>query len=153
MKAKKFFSLLLVLVICLNSVSMTAMAAESEPHTKANVARATGRFSMDVPGGALVKASSSFPLEAGETVTIKATYTPFSASVDFGLIAPDGYFYYPEAVAPEGKTRGSLLTCTVTQRPETPEYTLSVEILATAVQSQPASAVTDAWGVTPPFGN
>lgn len=65
----------------------------------------------------------------------------------------DGYFYYPEAVAPEGKTRGSLLTCTVTQRPETPEYTLSVEILATAVQSQPASAVTDAWGVTPPFGN
>ena len=73
---------------------MTAMAAESEPHTKANVARATGRFSMEVPGGALVKASSSFPLEAGETVTIKATYTPFSASVDFGLIAPDGYFYY-----------------------------------------------------------
>ena len=73
---------------------MTAMAAESEPHTKANVARATGRFSMDVPGGALVKANSSFPLEAGETVTIKATYTPFSASVDFGLIAPDGYFYY-----------------------------------------------------------
>ncbi len=97
MKAKKFFSLLLVLVICLNSVSMTAMAAESEPHTKANVARATGRFSMEVPGGALVKASSSFPLEAGETVTIKATYTPFSASVDFGLIAPDGYFYYLNA--------------------------------------------------------
>ena len=76
---------------------MTAMAAESEPHTKANVARATGRFSMEVPGGALVKASSSFPLEAGETVTIKATYTPFSGSVDFGLIAPDGYFYYLNA--------------------------------------------------------
>ena len=94
MKAKKFFSLLLVLVICLNSVSMTAMAAESEPHTKANVARATGRFSMDVPGGALVKASSSFPLEAGETVTIKATYTPFSASVDFGLVDSQGTFYY-----------------------------------------------------------
>ena len=73
---------------------MTAMAAESEPHTKANVARATGRFSMDVPGGALVKASSSFPLEAGETVTIKATYTPFSASVDFGLVDSQGTFYY-----------------------------------------------------------
>lgn len=39
-------------------------------------------------------ANSSFPLEVGETVTIKASYTPFSASVDFGLIAPDGYFYY-----------------------------------------------------------
>lgn len=97
MKVKKFFSLLLVLVICLHSVSMTAMAAEVQPQAKANAARATGRFSMDVPGGALVKANSSFPLEAGETVTIKATYTPFSASVDFGLIAPDGYFYYINA--------------------------------------------------------
>lgn len=66
----------------------------------------------------------------------------------------DGYFYYPEAVAPEEKTGGSLLTCTVTQRPETPEYTLSVEILATAVQSEPASAVKEAWGAnTPLSGN
>ena len=66
----------------------------------------------------------------------------------------DGYFYYPTPVAPEGKTGGSLLTCTVTQRPETPEYTLSVEILATAVQSQPASAVKEAWGAnTPLSGN
>jgi len=65
----------------------------------------------------------------------------------------DGYFYYPEAVAPEGKTGGSLLTCKVTY-PENPEYKLSVEILATAVQSQPASAVTDAWGAnTPLSGN
>ena len=63
-----------------------------------------------------------------------------------------GYYYYPDPVAPNGSTEGSLLTCTVTY-PENPEYTLSVEILATAVQSQPASAVTDAWGVTVPFGN
>ena len=48
---------------------------------------------MDVPANKLVKANSSFPLEAGEVVTIKASYSPFSASVDFGLIAPDGYFY------------------------------------------------------------
>ena len=37
-------------------------------------------------------------LGAEETIsvvraTIKATYSPFSASVDFGLIAPDGLFY------------------------------------------------------------
>ena len=63
-----------------------------------------------------------------------------------------GYYYYPDPVAPNGSTEGSLLTCTVTY-PENPEYTLSVEIQATAVQSQPASAVTDAWGVTVPFGN
>lgn len=48
---------------------------------------------MEVPGNSAVKADSSFPLEVGEVVTIKATYSPFSASVDFGVIAPDGLFY------------------------------------------------------------
>ena len=59
------------------------------------------------------------------------------------------YYYYPSPVAPEKSTTDSLLTCTVTY-PEgvTPEYTLSVEILATAVQSNPASAVEEAWPVT-----
>lgn len=64
----------------------------------------------------------------------------------------DGYFYYLTPVAPGKSTPGSLLTCTVT-RPENPEYRLSVEILATAIQSTPAKAVTEAWGVTPASGN
>ena len=59
----------------------------------------------------------------------------------------DGYFYYPTPVQPGRSTDGSLLTCTVTY-PANPEYTLSVEILATAIQSEPATAVTSAWGVT-----
>ena len=58
------------------------------------IARATGRFSMDVSANTIRKASSSFPLEVGEVVTIKASYSPFSANVDFGLIAPNGRFYY-----------------------------------------------------------
>ena len=64
----------------------------------------------------------------------------------------DGYFYYLSPVAPDKSTPGSLLTCTVTH-PENPEYRLSVEILATAIQSTPAKAVTEAWGVTPASGN
>lgn len=63
-----------------------------------------------------------------------------------------GYFYYLSPVAPGASTPGSLLTCTVT-RPENSEYRLSVEILATAIQSTPAKAVTEAWGVTPASGN
>lgn len=62
----------------------------------------------------------------------------------------DGYFYYLTPVAPGDSTPGSLLTCTVT-RPENPEYRLSVEILATAIQSEPASAVTEAWGEDNPL--
>lgn len=58
------------------------------------ITRASGKFSMDIPGNTAKEAESSFPLEVGERVTIKASYSPFSASVDFGLIAPDGLFYY-----------------------------------------------------------
>lgn len=70
-------------------------------------------------------------------------------------VNPDGkwtkmgdYYYYLTPVAPSDSTPGSLLTCTVT-RPENPEYRLSVEILADAIQSEPASAVKEAWDYTP----
>ena len=54
----------------------------------------------------------------------------------------DGYFYYPAPVDPGGEAP-SLLTC-----PENPEYTLSVEVVAEAIQSTPAGAAEEAWGVT-----
>lgn len=57
--------------------------------------RATTSFHADISAGSLAGMRDTlFPLEAGETVTINASYSPFSASMDFGLIAPDGYFYY-----------------------------------------------------------
>lgn len=56
--------------------------------------RASGKFEMDIPGHKLVKAKTSFPLEAGEQVTIKASYSPFDANVDFGLITEDGVFHF-----------------------------------------------------------
>lgn len=58
----------------------------------------------------------------------------------------DGYFYYPDPVDPGSETP-SLLTCSVS-RPENPEYTLSVEVVAEAIQSTPAEAAEEAWGVT-----
>ena len=59
----------------------------------------------------------------------------------------DGYFYYTSPIAPGDSTQGSLLTCTVTY-PDNPEYTLSVEVLAEAIQSTPDNAVQEAWGVS-----
>ena len=58
----------------------------------------------------------------------------------------DGYFYYPYPVDPGDETP-SLLTCSVSY-PENPKYTLSVEVVAEAIQSNPAEAAEDAWGVT-----
>ena len=72
---------------------------------------------------------------------------------------PDGkwkqigdYFYYPTPVESGSSTLESLLNCTVTH-PDNPEYVLNVEILASAIQSTPANAVTEAWGVTPSSWN
>ena len=57
----------------------------------------------------------------------------------------DGYFYYPYPVAPGDETP-SLLTCSPSY-PEEPAYILSVEVVAEAIQSNPAEAAEDAWGV------
>ena len=45
-----------------------------------------------------------------------------------------------------GDEAPSLLTCSVLC-PEEPVYTLSVEVVAEAIQSTPAEAAEEAWGV------
>lgn len=64
----------------------------------------------------------------------------------------DGYYYYMKPVAPGDLTAGSLIGYEVIY-PANPEYTLQVEIIASAIQSQPASAVQQAWGVTYPLSS
>lgn len=94
MRLKSGFCILLVSAIIVSCFGVSVSAEEQGTHIAVTDAvYASGRFSMDVPGNTTAKANSSFPLEVGEVVTIKATYSPFSASVDFGLIAPDGLFY------------------------------------------------------------
>ncbi len=94
MNMKKFFCVVLTLVALVSCFGVSAVATEVAPYNEDFLTvRASGKFDMEVPGNSAVKADSSCPLEVGEVVTIKATYSPFSASVDFGLIAPDGLFY------------------------------------------------------------
>lgn len=95
MRLKKAFCLLLACVLALGCLVMDAGAVQAE--TEANtlvIERVSGRFSMDIDKQSTVGTDSDFFLDAGETVTITATYTPRSAGVDFGLIAPDGLFYF-----------------------------------------------------------
>ena len=56
--------------------------------------RATTYVSWSVKANILKEADTTFPVEAGECVTINCSYTPRWADVDFGLIAPDNRFYY-----------------------------------------------------------
>lgn len=100
MGLRKVFSSVLVGVIIAGSIgiSASAVAIKQEVLTdrvmEMEITRATGSFNMTVPAKSTLRADKSFPLEAGETVTIKASYSPFSASVDFGLVDPNGVFYY-----------------------------------------------------------
>lgn len=94
MRLKRISAMVLTLAIMAGCVGMNAAASTYSSNERGTYSiYASGRFNMDVPANTTVKANSSFPLEVGEVVTIKAVYSPFSASVDFGLIAPDGYFY------------------------------------------------------------
>lgn len=99
-RAKRIICMVLACIVIAGTISVSASAAEvkiiAPENTTDNLINplATGSFSMSIPAKSQSLANSSFPLAAGETVTIKASYSPFSASVDFGLVAPDGTFYY-----------------------------------------------------------
>jgi len=91
-------------VVCCLCVSAGATAPElpivpydgAEVETVA-ILRASGSFNVSVNPYARAKGDTDFPLEAGETVRIYATYSPDSASMDFGLVDPGGVFHYVSA--------------------------------------------------------
>lgn len=59
-----------------------------------NATRASGSINVVISANSTSLKSTGISLDAGETITFDCTYTPVSASVDFGVIAPDGQFYY-----------------------------------------------------------
>lgn len=92
MKRKKILVLALACMMLLGCLGFSAAAAMPQESSDV-VIMATNRFNTTVPANKIIYAGDSFSLAAGEVVTIKATYSPFNASVDFGLIAPNGLFY------------------------------------------------------------
>lgn len=99
----KFKKILCVALVCAVMMScITNVAAIQTDNTDGFVehstvalstTRASGEFEMTVSAKTKAIADSSFPLEAGETVRINASYSP-DGSVDFGLVDEDGIFHY-----------------------------------------------------------
>lgn len=81
---KKMLCSLLTVLLLVSCFAGTVNAAE----------RAMGKFDVTVKAGELKPAKTGFPMAAGETVTINATYSPSSADVDFGLVDKNGRFHY-----------------------------------------------------------
>ena len=84
---RKYMYVLLAAVLFVGCFVVTAKASEATMY-------ATGKFTVTLQAGKEERAKTSFPLESGEIVTINATYSPFDADVDFGLIDDEGTFYH-----------------------------------------------------------
>ena len=65
-----------------------------------------------------------------------------------GWFEKDGYYYAKAPVAPKENTPVLIEKCTEVAANAPDGYTLSLEILADAIQSTPTRAVEQAWGVT-----
>ena len=124
MRLRRIFSMVLALLLVIGLTSAPVSAVKVEPITPKTAMKnsvsplATESFSINIPAKTQLSANTSFPLAAGETVTIKASYSPFSASVDFGLVAPNGVYYYFSI------TNGSIDK--TIQVPESGDYTLRI---------------------------
>lgn len=89
---KRFLTILMTCALLAGCVCVNVEAAD-RPGVDVAVVYATGKFDMKVDANSMTMADSSFPLEAGETVRINASYSP-DGSVDFGLLDSDNVFHY-----------------------------------------------------------
>ena len=64
------------------------------------------------------------------------------------LTASNGFYYCKAPVAPDRETPQLIKECSVIDGKAPEGYLLSVEILASAIQSEPSSVVEEQWGVT-----
>ena len=62
----------------------------------------------------------------------------------------DGFWYHAAPVAPNQLTANLIESATAITAPE--GFRLNVQIIATAIQSDPVAAVTEAWGIAPTDG-
>ena len=58
------------------------------------ITRATGNLDWTIEANGTVFADTSFTMSAGETVRIRANYSPENASLDFGLVDSNEKFHY-----------------------------------------------------------
>lgn len=91
-RIKRFMCLAMAVSMILGCFVLNVVAAETNPKDVAR--RASGSFKVTVEPGVIATGNTKLPLDAGETVTVKAAYTPYPTSVDVGVIDEDGIFHY-----------------------------------------------------------
>lgn len=118
MKMRKLGGLILACAALIGSTGVSAASSEEALMEELLAARTVGSVKFAVSAGASACADNSLTLEAGETVNINCPFSPLRARLDFGLIAPDGTFYYKSAT-------GGTINFTI-EVPEDGDYTFAV---------------------------
>lgn len=91
---------------------------------------------------------------ANQTVSAKVPVKDTDYSIIFAkntnwIQGADGYYYYQLPVDPQGSTGVLIEECKLQENASVPDgYHLSVEIVASAIQSAPDSVVQNMWHVT-----
>lgn len=88
--------LMAAISLCGRADAADRMAMPPETYRQSTImsVQATRSFNLSVSPYGRSEADKAFPLEAGETVSISAVYTPKNASMDFGLVDPNGVFHF-----------------------------------------------------------
>ena len=103
MHLRKLLASVLVCALIFSCTTTFARAAEASSETIVS-SRASGSLDIQIPADTIGYVGDWFHLSAGDTITYACTYTPKTASVDFGYIDVDGVFHYLN------RTNGSINT-------------------------------------------
>lgn len=115
--------------------------------TKSNVkVRNTGDISAYIRATTVITWTSESGSVHSRTPVEGVDYVIASGSHNW-VQGSDGFYYYLYPVASGATT--DLLFGSIKEASEAPEgYSLTVHIIASAIQSEPANAVSEAWGTT-----
>lgn len=111
-----------VMIGCLctgtGAVDESNVVSKEYETTGTAITRATGNLDWTIKANGTVVADTSFTMSAGETVRIRANYSPENASLDFGLVDSNEKFHYINV------TTGSIDK--TIEIPENGDYTLAI---------------------------
>lgn len=90
---KRFLNILLACVLVSSCAIFQASAVEY-PEGRLVISRASGRLDHSIPSKTTMYLGDDFYLDKDEIISYDCTYTPKSASVDFGIVDSSGVFHY-----------------------------------------------------------
>lgn len=81
--------------ICLENMACELVDPSSLKCWEASIqAQTEGRIAGNVPAHSLCPISSPISLRTNDLITFNCSYSPLTASLDFGVITSNGIFYY-----------------------------------------------------------